>query len=246
MQRLSKRMKTIADMVTPGRVVADIGCDHGLVSIYLIENNVSPKVYAMDVAEGPLDSARKNISASSVEAGRIEVRLSDGFESLEPGEADAAVISGMGGQLIISILEGGKKLYEKGFELVLSPQSDIPMVRTYLRKSGFVITDEEMLEEDGKYYNVIKCVFGLHNADGSVEPLMQDSILNTSSLGDKYGTKLIEKASPVFKNYLQKQIEKRESVFCRLSRSDSSSAVDRMAEVRTDIEEMTQILDSMG
>ena len=101
---LSDRMKRIADMVTPGRVTADIGCDHGLVSAYLVDMGICPKVYAMDVAEGPLESAKKNTREFS---DRIELRLSDGFEALEKGETDCAIIAGMGGHLVLSILEGG-------------------------------------------------------------------------------------------------------------------------------------------
>ena len=91
--KLSKRMKCIVDMVTPGRVVADIGCDHGYISIYLVEKGIAKKVYAMDVAEGPLGIARSNIESRAL-SDKIETRLSNGFEALEAGESDCAVIAG--------------------------------------------------------------------------------------------------------------------------------------------------------
>ena len=78
MIRLSKRMKCLTDMVSPGKVMADIGCDHGLVSVYLAANGISPRVIAMDVAEGPLKAAEKNVAEAGM-SDKIELRLSDGF-----------------------------------------------------------------------------------------------------------------------------------------------------------------------
>ena len=37
--QLSIRMQAVADMVTPGGRIADIGTDHGYVPIYLVEQN---------------------------------------------------------------------------------------------------------------------------------------------------------------------------------------------------------------
>ena len=62
---LSKRMMCLTNMVTPGKRVADIGCDHALVSIYLVSEGISPKVLAMDIGEGPLEAAKANIGIKS-------------------------------------------------------------------------------------------------------------------------------------------------------------------------------------
>ena len=228
---LSERMKRIADLVTPGRVTADIGCDHGLVSAYLIEREICPKVYALDVAQGPLNSAKKNTSEYS---DRIELRLSDGFEALEKGETQCAIITGMGGHLILSILEAGMDKMEDGYELVLSPQSDIFLVRKYLCENGFEIVEEDMLKEDGKYYVIIKAVF--ETPGKSIEK---------TEAGLYYGEKLIEKKSPVLKEYLEKEIEKRETLFCRLSKSQNENTINRLAELRKEVETMSKVLDMM-
>ena len=76
---LSRRMQMVADMVSKGNVLADIGCDHGFVSIYLLENGICPKVIAMDVNEGPLLRAKEHIEERGLSS-YIDVRLSDGME----------------------------------------------------------------------------------------------------------------------------------------------------------------------
>ena len=75
---LSKRMKAIADMVPKSSVVADVGCDHGFVSIWLVQNAVAEKVIAMDVNKGPLARAKEHVGAFGLEE-YIDLRLSDGL-----------------------------------------------------------------------------------------------------------------------------------------------------------------------
>lgn len=88
---LSNRMQALTDMVTPGTVITDVGCDHGFVSVYLVQKGISPRVIAMDVRPGPLEHAREHIREYGLED-RIETRLSDGLHSLKTGEA-AGMIS---------------------------------------------------------------------------------------------------------------------------------------------------------
>ena len=96
MIKLSKRLQTVAHQVKCGGVAADIGCDHGFTSIYLIEQGLAKHVIAMDINEGPLERAKEHIREYGMEAD-IETRLSDGTAKLAPGEADTLLISGMGG-----------------------------------------------------------------------------------------------------------------------------------------------------
>ncbi len=236
--KLSKRMKLIADMVTPGKRVADIGCDHGYVSIYLVEQKRSEHVIAMDVAKGPLEIAKKNIMSSGL-SGKIDVRLSDGFDALEAGESDEVIIAGMGGNLIIDILKRGLHKMSAGYELVLSPQSDVPLVRSFLRESGFVIKDEEMLLEDGKYYNIIKAELSETGVNTETENKDKDKQL---ILNDTYGEKLIEKKHPVLKDYLEKQMEKYQGIFCRLSKSSGEGAVKRLSEISSELSDMEEVM----
>ena len=111
--QLSLRLQTIADMVTEGGVLADVGCDHGYLPVYLVLNKRITGAIAMDVGKGPLSRAKEHILAYGLEQ-YIETRLSDGLTALKPGEADTLVIAGMGGPLMEQILKKGS-LVAKSF-----------------------------------------------------------------------------------------------------------------------------------
>ena len=100
---LSDRMQAIANLITPGNVVCDVGCDHGFLSIYLVQNKISPKVIAMDVRSGPLSRCAEHVAQYGLDQ-YITMRLSDGLERLQPGEAETMVCAGMGGRLMQKIL----------------------------------------------------------------------------------------------------------------------------------------------
>ena len=108
--QLSKRLQAVADLVTPGSRLADVGTDHGYVPIWLYEQGIIPSAIAMDLREGPLNRAKENIAVHDLSDG-ITVRLSDGLEKLLSGEADSIVIAGMGGMLVKKILFPGKESF---------------------------------------------------------------------------------------------------------------------------------------
>jgi len=122
--QLSKRLQAVADSVTRDNRVADVGCDHAYISIYLIQQHIAPHVIAMDINKGPLERGRKNIERLGFSS-HIETRLSDGLHELNPGEADTILIAGMGGALTVRILEEGLTTVKKCKELVLGPQSEL-------------------------------------------------------------------------------------------------------------------------
>ena len=102
--RLSDRLETVVSMVRPAESAADIGTDHGHVPVELVRRGTVKRALAMDVRKGPLSRAEESVAMAGLE-NRIETRLSDGLEKLSPGEAEAVVIAGMGGELMIHILE---------------------------------------------------------------------------------------------------------------------------------------------
>ena len=120
---LSKRLKAVAGLVTEGASVADIGTDHGYVPIWLIQSGRAEKVIAMDVNEGPLERARGHIRSKRLE-NVIFTRKSDGLQALHVGEADTMIAAGMGGGLVIRILENSPEITADLKEFILQPQSD--------------------------------------------------------------------------------------------------------------------------
>ena len=154
---LSKRLQALANMVTPGLSVCDVGCDHGFLAIYLVQKQIAPRVLAMDLRTGPLAGAKKHISAYGLEE-QITTRLSDGLEAMEIGEAQAMVCAGMGGALMASILQQESEKAHSLKELILQPQSEVPIFRTFLKDAGYESAAEDIVEEEGKFYPMMKVV----------------------------------------------------------------------------------------
>lgn len=193
--QLSRRLTLIASMVDKTDSVADVGTDHGYVPIYLVENNIVSKAIAMDINQGPLTRADENIKSKGLD-NRITTRLSDGVRELKPGETDAIVVAGMGGQLIIKILEEGRNVFKSAKQIILSPHSDVEMVRRYLTDNDYYIQDEAMVIDDGKYYTVIKVINNTESCSGE-EYDREEYFL--------YGKRLLEKKDEVLKMFLEKE-----------------------------------------
>ncbi len=185
--QISERLMTVASFVSDGSSVADIGTDHAYVPITLMLEGRIVRALAMDVREGPLARAKEHIEEYQL-ADRIHVRLSDGLTAYQKGEADSIVISGMGGALTERILTDGIGKYEGVKELILSPQSEVFLVRLWLRKNGWRIERETMLVEAGKYYTVIRAVPGEERKVTRAE--------------DQYGSCLLRQKHPVLLEYL--------------------------------------------
>lgn len=192
--KLSKRLETVASFVNRGSRVADVGTDHGLIPVELVRRGLAACAIAMDVRPGPLERARERIRRSGLEE-KIETRLSDGVETLHPGEVDAVVITGMGGRTVIHILECGRHLWADVKRWVLSPQSDLDEVRKFLNRNGFGIVREEMVEEEGKYYTVMDAAFCGEAAQA--EEMTEMEYL--------YGPRLIAKKNPVLMEFLERE-----------------------------------------
>ncbi len=153
---LTPRMKQVADFVPEGASVADIGCDHAYISIYVCQKRGCRRAIAMDVREGPLMHARENIHKAGL-ADTIELRCSDGLDMLGEAEADTIVMAGMGGPLMMRLLARRISLVEDMSCLVLQPQSELGKVRKYIYAIGFCIVEEAMVWDKKKPYFILKC-----------------------------------------------------------------------------------------
>ena len=133
--KLSDRLLLVADWVKPKSVVADIGTDHAYLPIYLALQGICTKGIALDIRKKPLERAKENINQFNV-WDRVEIRLSDGMDKLLPMEADVVTICGMGGKLMMDILERGRKKVDSTTQLLLSPQSELRLFRIFLYENG--------------------------------------------------------------------------------------------------------------
>ena len=239
MTELSNRLQTVASFVNGGKRVADIGCDHGFVSIYLLESKRASHVIAMDVNKGPLMGAKEHILEAGFE-NQIEVRLSDGADALKNGEADTFVIAGMGGDLMTKILKKAFAHLDGIDELILQPQAEIFKVREYLWELGFAIVAEKMVYEEGKYYQIIHA-----KKDGVGDTSVDEWISQMKSLlGDTYATKeqlidvvnqfgplLLLNKDEVLKQFVTYRIKKQEEIAKKIQANAKNKNDERVKEV---------------
>lgn len=247
--KMSRRLITICEMLRdserPVSCVADVGCDHGYISIYLVQHGIADRAIAMDVRKGPLSGAESNIEEYG-QRDKITTRLSDGLKVLTPGEADTVVVAGMGGKLMIKILEEGKPTVLGISQGILQPQSELSEFRKYLREKGYSILDERVIHEDGKYYFPIKVTFTSWQNDrdnqGMTDVSCADEISaweHNTRICDRFGKYNILRRDPVLHDFL---IRGREVCLSILQNLDKTGHSERYAEVEEELSDINTVL----
>ncbi|MFI3201380.1 MAG: class I SAM-dependent methyltransferase [Eubacteriales bacterium] len=221
---LSKRLQAVVDLVTIGSAVADIGCDHGYVSIYLYTHEISSKIIALDVNKGPLMKANEHIEKYGCKG--IETRLSNGLDKLEVGEVDTMICAGMGGRLILQMIEHNRKKVVQIKECILQPQSEIGIVRHQLITWGFEFLEETMVYEDGKYYPIMKVV-----------QTNRDNDWNYRECEFQFGPILLANHNAVLFHYLRKRKQQYEALYQEISQQENKgTTVKRIEELQKELE----------
>ncbi len=202
-EKLSLRLQCVTVHIPKGSILADIGSDHAYLPCYAIINDLCSKAIAGEVVEGPYQSALKQVKETGLQA-RIDVRKGDGLDVLEVDEATSVTIAGMGGTLIASILERGKNKLAKVERLILQPNVGSQNVRIWLIENNWELVDEEILEEDGKIYEILIAERG-----GPLKPYEDEREKEI-----KFGPFLMKQQHPIFvkkwvgeKQHLEKVIE---------------------------------------
>ena len=229
---LSKRLNAVAALVTDGYRLADIGTDHAYIPICLIRSGRIPAAVAMDVNKGPLLRADENIHIYGLEE-KIATRISDGFAALKKHEADSAVIAGMGGPLTIRILQEGAEIVGTLKECILQPQSEIEKVRAFLLEEGFFFLREDMVEEDGKYYPMMKV-----RPPEDAARIMEQKECSPAGWNEaelRYGKLLLTEKNPVLREYLEREICIRNRILESLRDNSSEKAAMRREELKREL-----------
>lgn len=263
---LSKRMQAVADMVLPGGVVADIGCDHAFVSIYLVENQIVDRVIASDVRKGPVEIAKRNVAGRNLQD-RIDIRMGDGLSTLSVGEADTIILAGMGGLLMLDILKRQEAVVCGCRQMVLQPQSDVEKVRAYVDEKHYYLASEKMLVDAGKYYNILDVRI---KNDADIGQLAQSRLENVNigrtlehrmenpetgqmvefpftasdrqRLFQKFGGRLLMERDAVLFDYIKKQVAVNKKLLEELKDKKSGHAYMRRQDIEKELADMDAVL----
>lgn len=207
---ISFRLNKIAEKVIKNSVIADIGTDHAYIPIFLYKNNIIKKAIACDISKGSLEKAKLNILKYNL-GKYIETRLGNGLEkvSLEDN-VDTIIMAGMGGMLMIDILKNDIQIAKASKTLILQPQKDIAEVRKFLHKNEFQIQDEEMIIDEGKFYNIIIAKKG-------VQSFTEKEYI--------FGKANIEKKCDILKEYILKELNIMENIINQLKTTNSFNRI---------------------
>ena len=192
---ISKRLEMVASFVPQGAVLLDVGSDHAYLPIELVEKGHIDRAIAGEVVEGPYQSAVKNVENHGLTE-KIQVRLANGLAAFEEADQVSVItIAGMGGRLIATILEDGLDKLATVERLILQPNNREDELRSWLQEHGFQIIAESILEEAGKFYEIIVAEAGK---------------VNLSATDVRFGPFLSKEVSPVFIQKWQKEVAKLE------------------------------------
>lgn len=164
--KLSLRLQTLADMIQPGSIVADIGTDHALLPAFLVQNQIIQKAYACDIAPGPLERAKTLIQKCALQD-QIHTILCNGLREV-PKDADTAVIAGMGFDTIKGILEADLTKLKQFRHIILQSNTGIEELRSWISSHHFTIVQERLVE-DGHFYTMIDMNTDYHESLSEAE-----------------------------------------------------------------------------
>ncbi|MGH4125835.1 MAG: tRNA (adenine(22)-N(1))-methyltransferase [Clostridium sp.] len=200
---LSIRLKAIVSMIEECESAIDVGTDHGYVPIYLVENGVVKSAIASDINRGPVEKAKNNVRLSNLPA-QISCRQGSGLSTVNIGEAQIAIIAGMGGNLIRDILEADLDVVKQFKYMILQPVQNAEVLREYLYIKGYNIIDEEICNDDGKFYEIIKVKY-------DTRPVAVDSIYYEIS------KILLDKKNAVMQSFIEYKLLKYSKVYYSLN-----------------------------
>lgn len=226
-QKLSKRLETVAKFVPTGAVVADIGSDHAYLPCYLIHKGIASYAIAGEVVKGPYESAVGQVQKEGLSE-KIKVRLANGLAAVkEDDHVDTITIAGMGGPLIVSILEKHPEKLLGVTRLILQPNIHAKVIREWALAHNWAILDEEILEEDDKIYEIL---------------VLQRSQMELTELEVLVGPKLMQRKSATFIKKWSREKENWQRVLQSIEGADQTPEID---EKRAELETLIQLVEGV-
>ncbi|MBR2008848.1 MAG: SAM-dependent methyltransferase [Peptococcaceae bacterium] len=228
MIKLSQRLQAIADLVPAGAKVADIGTDHGFLPCYLAQSGKAELVIACDVNAQPLALAQKNITDYNV-GDKVSTRLGNGLAVLKPGEVDTVTIAGMGGSLMIDILDASPMVVDRLKRIVLQPNVGAEAVRIWAEKNRWQIVAEDLIRENDIFSVIIV-----------LEQGRSDRFMSAVEL--YLGPKLLAEHHPMLGLYISEEWEKTQHILEQLAKSDSEESCKKEKQLRQKWEDINGVI----
>ena len=205
---IDSRIKAVLNFVRRGSRVADVGADHGYLSLELINSGRASQVIATEKNQHPFEALSKNISGVA----GIEARLGDGLQVLTAGEVDTICIAGMGGALIAKILDEAPEVVQAARDLILQPMNGADKVRDWLALHDWTIADEDLAESAGIIYEII---FAERNS--TRETFKRES-------------------SPLREKFSAQRLKKLQRVLDEMSKSPSARASEKFSALQAEVD----------
>lgn len=197
MIKLSKRLEEISSLVPLKARVVDIGCDHGLLDIYLYQNVIVSKIIASDINENALSNAKENIKNNNLED-IIETRLGSGLEVINLNDKiDTIIISGMGAYTIVEILKNNPEILSTISTIIIQSNTKNYYLRKEITKMNYLIEEEKIVKDNNKYYTIIKFTKGY-------QKYTKKELY--------FGPKLLSNSSKIFEEYKNAQYQKLKNI----------------------------------
>ena len=214
---IDSRIQAVLNFVRANSRVADIGADHGYLSMELVKSGKAARVIATEKNIHPCAALRQNILTAGF-GGVIDVRLGDGLQVLTAGEVDTICIAGMGGALIQKIFDDAPQVVHSARQLIIQPMNGAKKIRTWLAENDWAIDDEDLAESAGIIYEIISAV----KVPDAPKIFKRES-------------------SPLLKKFLAQRVEKLQRVLEEMSKSPTARASDKFAAIQAEIDTLKRL-----
>ncbi|WP_153733199.1 tRNA (adenine(22)-N(1))-methyltransferase [Sporosarcina obsidiansis] len=207
---LSERLAAVAGFVPKDTILADIGSDHAYLPCYLVNKGVIQRAIAGEVVKGPFESAKRNVQANGF-SDRIQVRLANGLFAIEETDGvETITIAGMGGTLITTILNEGKDRLASVKRIITQPNLHAIAIRQWAVENDFQLVDEEIMQEDGKIYEIL---------------VLERGTANYSPTDLLVGPILREKCTAVFREKWEREMREWRRVVAALDKAEQTEEI---------------------
>ncbi|MBE7088611.1 MAG: SAM-dependent methyltransferase [Clostridiales bacterium] len=199
-----ERIKKLCSYLSPCKSFADVGCDHGYCTEYMVKSGLCQTAIIADISAKSLNKAEVLLN-EYIKQGKVSSVCCDGLEKI-PSDCEQVLIAGMGGEEIIKILKNS--FIPQSF--VFQPMKNSELLREYLLECGCELIIDDIFFADEKFYFIIK-----GKLVGERQTYTKAQI--------KYGKQSL--TNPILINMLKLELEKKQQYLQREMSAESREGI---------------------